>query len=206
MNSAVLKKTLEQQVEQDYFGFYAKCEDPKYQLIDGEITMMSPPHRNHTKIVSSLNTIINNHLKNIGRKCDVLPEKGAVIIPNSNGKHYQPDLLVECDIIDEVYSYNPIMIVEVLSNDRNKDLKTKFNVYKTYDSLLEYVVIEQHIMRITIYRKSNNWQSVDYVQGDIVYFESLNLKVDIEEIYENIDFNDMGVSYVRLSSDNNGSK
>ena len=206
MSSAVLKLTPEQQAEMDYVNFYAKCEDPKYQLIDGEITMMAPPHRNHTKIVSSLNTIISNHLDRIGRKCDVLPEKGAVIIPNSNGKHYQPDLLVECDVVDEVYSYNPIIIMDVLSQDRSKDFKIKFNVYKTYDSLLEYVVIEQHIKRITVYRKSNDWQSVDYVQGDIVYFESLNLEIDIEEIYKNIDFNDMGVAYVKLSSDNNGSK
>ena len=67
-------------------------------------------------------------------------------------------------------------------------------------------MIEQHIKRITVYRKSNDWKSVDYVQGDIVYFESLNLEIDIEEIYKNIDFNDMGVAYVKLSSDNNGSK
>lgn len=193
--SAFKKPTREQEVEQDYLNYYAKCVDPKYQLIDGQIVLMAPPNRNHTKIVSNFDVKISNHLKKIGRKCDVLPEKGAILIPNSDNNHYQPDLLVECEPIDNVFSYNPILIVEVLSKDRNKDLKEKFEVYKTYDSLLEYVVVEQYIMRITVYRKSENWQAVDYTQWDTILLESIGLEINVEEFYENIDFDENGVAY-----------
>lgn len=68
----------------------------------------------------------------------------------------QPDLLVACDLEDNVtekgrYMGTPTLVVEILSDStRTKDLITKLNTYAT-SGVKEYWIIDQKQGMITIY-------------------------------------------------------
>lgn len=61
-------------------------------------------------------------------------------------------------------------------------------MYKTLDSLQEYAVVEQNIMRVDIFRRVDDWNATRYEKGDDVEFQSIDLTVPIAEIYDRILF------------------
>lgn len=202
MNSAIKQKTVEQEFEQ----YYADVQDPIYVIRDGEIVMMSPPSDPHKLINGSFYNWIKNHLRDTKSKCKVFYEKARIKIPGkfspktNKPSTYEPDITVVCRYTGGEYSDYPTIIVEVLSTKRNKDLVEKFEVYKKYDSLLEYVIVEQHIMEIKIFRRKDEWKPVIYTEGSIVHLESIGLELEIEKIYEDVEFDDDGYVYVPLSN------
>lgn len=189
MSNAVLKPEYSD-VEEEFYQHYVNCEDPKYTIVDGEIVLMSPPSKNHTRIVRNLSTQIDLHIIENNKDCEVFPEHYTIPIPNSK-KYYLPDLTVECKNIK-----TPILIIEVLSKNRDTDLNKKFDVYSKINSLREYVVIEQHIMEVKIFRRKDDWKATIYSYGSLVHFESIDFEIEIEKIYRMIEFNEDGIAYV----------
>lgn len=187
------------QIEDDYLNYYFASDNPTYELLNSQIVTMSPPSLTHIYIVGDLFGEIREHLKKNKNPCSVFAENRALKI-NENNPHYsKPDLMVECEIIDEKYAYNPVLIAEVLSKDRKKDLVTKFEIYKQIDSLMEYAVIEQTTMQVIVFRRKNNWNPMIYTEGSVIHFESINLKLEIEKIYSHISFDEYGKSYIHIS-------
>ncbi len=181
----------------EYFAML-ECSKDKLELIDGQVYAMAGGSRNHHRLIRKLSKLIDNHLDNT--PCEVLAE---FMLRMKNDDYLFPDLLVECD--NDMYDYatQPKLIIEVLSDStRRYDLTTKFNMYKTLESLQEYVVVEQSIMRVDIYRKSDDWNATRYEKGDDVEFQSIGLIVPIAEIYDRILFaEDITAKTIRLARD-----
>jgi len=74
--------------------------------------------------------------------------------------------------------------VEVLSKStRQRDKTLKKMAYQSLPSLQEYVLIEQDFVDVEVCRRSAQWQSQHYLLGDEVWFESIDFRLPIEEIY-----------------------
>jgi len=58
--------------------------------------------------------------------------------------------------------------------------------YLNKPSLQEYVLIEQDFVDIEIVRRTENWQSKHYFMGDEISFESIDLSLSVEEIYQRV--------------------
>ncbi len=182
----------------EYFAMLKHSND-KLELIDGQVYAMAGGSRRHARIIGNLFRVMANHLKD--GACEVLSEFTVEV---DRGYVY-PDILVDCsnelNQADDSYATEPSIIVEVLSpSTMNYDLTKKFDMYKTIDSLQEYVVVEQNIMRIDIYRRSDDWNATRYEKGDDVEFQSIDLTVPIAEIYHRILFaEDMTAKKIRLA-------
>ena len=50
------------------------------------------------------------------------------------------------------------------------------------------VLIEQDFISVEVCRRSSGWTSQHYLDGDEVYFESLDLKLVVEEIYRWVEY------------------
>jgi Uma2 family endonuclease len=162
----------------------------KHEYEDGYVYAMSGTSKSHEKIIGNLSGEFRQSLKDM--PCDVYTSNIKVYV--SETKFYYPDVMVVCgeDNDDEYYAEKPILIVEVLSDStKRKDRTTKRLAYQTLPSLQEYVLIEQDIVDIEVSRRSANWQSQHYFLGDEVFFESLDLKVPVEEIYRRVENEDM---------------
>jgi len=164
--------------------------DIKHEYIDGYVYAMAGASTNHGRIASNVAGELRQHLKNL--PCDVLIADFKVNV--NRHKFFYPDVVVICDSnnADVYYTEKPLLIVEVLSNStQRKDRTLKRLAYQSLPSLQEYVLIEQDFVDVEVSRRSVNWDSHHYFLGDEVYFESLDLKLLVTEIYRRVDNEDM---------------
>jgi len=163
--------------------------DIKYEYIDGFVYAMSGAKRNHNLISGNVFYEMKYHLK--GKPC--LPFTSDMKVKTER-KYFYPDVLVDCSEGkgSDTFTESPSIIVEVLSKSTRKmDETTKKLTYTTIPTLQEYVLIEQDIVDVEVFRKSNDWRSDHYFLGDEITFESIGLTLSVEEIYDRVDNEDM---------------
>jgi Uma2 family endonuclease len=164
--------------------------DIKHEYENGTVYAMSGTSVNHDRISKALARKLAEHLDN--SLCEVLGQDVKVYV--ADDKFYYPDLMVICNHENgnDYYTDKPILIIEVLSNStQRKDRTIKRWAYQTLPSLQEYVLIEQDFVEVEVSRRSLGWKSEHCFLGDEVFFESLDLKVPVTEIYRRVDNEDM---------------
>ncbi|OAI16159.1 hypothetical protein A1507_12160 [Methylomonas koyamae] len=163
--------------------------DIKHEYDDGEVVAMSGDSKNHERIKMNLARLLGNHLQ--GKPCEPFSSDVKVKV----GQYlFYPDAMVVCDDTSthDYYAETPVLIVEVLSKStRRRDETIKRRLYQTIPSLLEYVLIEQDIVDVEVCRRSEGWVSNHYFLGDQARLESVDLTLDVAEIYERVDNDDM---------------
>ncbi len=164
--------------------------ETKHEYIDGYVYAMAGASSNHGRIASNLSRELGQHLKEL--PCDVFVADFKVNVNKT--KFFYPDVVVICtpENGDAYYTEKPVLIVEVLSGStRRKDRTLKQLAYQSLPSLLEYVLIEQDFVDVEVSRRSANWDSHHYFLDDEVYFDSVDLKLPVTEIYRRVDNEDM---------------
>ena len=175
---------------EEYFVWEAQQLE-KHELINGRVYAMTGGTRNHSDIAGNIMTIFKTHLRGSG--CKVYNSDCRINIIGTNDFTY-PDLSVTCDQRDKkhpLYITYPCLIVEVLSPTTEAyDRGKKFARYRRNPSLIDYVLVSSEEMAIDIYHKNEagDWLILSYRAGDVVEFKSINLRVTIEQIYEEIIF------------------
>lgn len=101
-------------------------------------------------------------------------------------------MVVCSDSGSEFFTQTPIIIVEVLSRStRHTDKGAKLLEYINMPSMQEYLIIEQDIASIDVFRRSEGWVLKNYILGESIYFESIDLTLSVVDIYHRIDNEDM---------------
>ncbi len=181
---------LNQQYEDNYLSEeeYLATEPAsalKREYIDGRVYAMAGAGYNHNCIAVNVLGEFRNHLK--GTPCATF----MADIKLKLGKDYvYPDVLVDCSKMqgDDVFSTEPVIIVEVLSRStRRTDTTTKLIRYINLPSLQEYVLIEPDIVSVQVLRRSKNWLPDYFFLGDNVSFESIGLTLPVEDLYDRVD-------------------
>ena len=163
--------------------------DIKHEYIDGEVYAMVGAKIEHIRITGNLSRELGNHLK--GKACSVFASDLKVKVGDN---YYYPDVVVDCSVLEygATFTENPVIVVEVLSEStRRVDRTHKKMEYMTLETLMEYVLIEQDICKVEVYRRRDDWKPTYYTLGENVDFESIDVRVSVEEIYDRIKNNDM---------------
>jgi Uma2 family endonuclease len=105
-------------------------------------------------------------------------------------------VVIDCDEStqdsDSLYAQQPTIVIEVLSRTtRHLDRGAKLLSYINIPSLQEYVLVEQEFASIDVLRKSDGWVPRNYALGDDIHFESVDLTVSVEAIYQSVVNQDM---------------
>jgi len=133
---------------------YGLPDGTRAELINGHIYYMSPPSRNHQKIVSKLNQKIANYIDSHDGSCEVYPAPFAVFLENDHINYVEPDLSVICDkdkLDDKGCHGAPDWIIEVVSlSSRRMDYSIKLFKYRTA-GVREYWIIDVEKNRITVH-------------------------------------------------------
>ena len=147
---------------------------------------------NHNQIVSNLIEVLSAKLKKKG--CRTFANDLKIWIEKRR-RFFYPDLAVICGKIEYVEDRNdtisnPIVIVEVLSDSTEaKDRGEKMLAYRTLESLQEYVLVAQDKAIVEQYTKNEdeNWiHKATIGLKSIVRFESIEIELTLEEIYQRI--------------------
>ncbi len=174
---------------EDYLKFELVSE-VKHEFIDGQVYAMAGASANHDRISVNILRKFGNHLEN--STCE--PFTSDMKLKTSTGNFRYPDCMVICDKDDEnkFYKTKPVILVEVISRSTRKiDKKDKLLEYINISSLQEYVIIEQDVVDIEVFRRSNHWRNNHYFLGDEIVFESIDLTLSVEEIYHRVQNEDM---------------
>ncbi|MGZ8160779.1 MAG: Uma2 family endonuclease [Methylobacter sp.] len=178
----------------------------KHEFIDGEVFAMAGASESHNLLSLNMASELRNKLK--GMPCRTFIADMKVKVAND---FFYPDVMVVCqqDIaMDgvyaasqsgtgaanefEYYKQSPVIIVEVLSKSTRKfDQTLKRLKYQNIPTLEEYILIEQTIGEIEVFRKKDHWQSSYYYLGDAITFESLGVTVLVEDIYYQVNNDDV---------------
>lgn len=162
----------------------------KHEYVDGQVFAMSGASKNHVRIVQNLSKHFGIHLDD--SPCE--PMASDMKVKTSSSKYRYPDFMVVCDETDEneYFTDTPVILVEVLSRSTRKiDEQIKRIEYINLPSLQEYVIIEQYVADISVFRKKDQWQPTHYFLGDDITFESIGLTLAVEELYKRVDNQDV---------------
>ena len=169
-------------------------DENRYELIDGEIHMLSAPLSDHALINAKLHTALANFLS--GKQCRAFHCPVDVFLfnqPNAPGNaiNYvvQPDIAVVCDPKQKgrrgIYGA-PKLVVEVLSaSSRSLDRVTKYRLYEQA-GVEEYWIADPKHGTVSVFRLDGE----KYVPFDVFTKEAAlhsavfpGLSVDLAEIF-----------------------
>jgi Uma2 family endonuclease len=174
----------------DYLA--AEQDSPiKHEYRQGYAYAMAGASNTHVLITVNLATLLRNHVRGSG--CRVYAADTKTHIQSIN-IYYYPDVVVSCDQRDRSFSNflrYPSLIVEVLSDTTEAfDRGDKFADYRKLESLQEYVLVSQTLMRVECFRRNENGQWVLYTfeAQDQLHLGSLDFSCPVVDVYEDIDF------------------
>jgi len=167
--------------------------DIKHEYINGHVYAMAGASKNHNLISGNIFFSIQNNLRNNKSSCNTFSSDMKVKVSQSANSYFYPDLMVVCENNnDDFYQNSPVIIVEVLSKSTEKqDKSNKRLSYFNIPTLKEYVLIEQDKCEVLVFEKDKGWQSIYYFLGDEITFKSINVTLSVEEIYYQIDNEDI---------------
>ena len=166
-----------------------RVSETKHEYLDGRVLAMAGANHNHSRISANVLGEFRSHLK--GRPCEAFMADTKV---KAGQNYFYPDVVVDCTNAagDADFLTSPLLIVEVLSNSTRKiDTTKKLLYYINIPALEEYVLIEQDIVSIIVMRRKRDWRSEYYYLGDRVTFDSIQLTLSVEAIYERVDNDDL---------------
>lgn len=186
-------KALQTYTRQDYLSYEERAET-KSEYHQGQIIAMAGASLKHNHIVSNIHANLYNHL--LDSDCTVFMSDLRLWLEKVDRYTY-PDLMVVCGEADLVEGRmdtitNPRIIIEVLSDSTaNYDRSNKFHAYRTLDSFVEYLLIDQHRPRVEYFRRERDtlWEIGLFRHlVAVVVLQSVGVELGLEQIYRQIDF------------------
>jgi Uma2 family endonuclease len=161
----------------------------RHEYIDGQLRAMAGAGDSHEGVALLLAVRLVQHLR--GKPCRVYKGDMKLRIQQRTQARkvvfYYPDIMVVCDPADngENFKTRPKMIVEVLSNDKGRDLIEKLAVYREIDSLEEYFVVSRNAQRpeVTVFRRRTDFAPEILQEGPFT-MESIGMALTVKELYD----------------------
>jgi Uma2 family endonuclease len=119
------------------------------------------------------------------------------LLVKKEGLYTYPDVMVICGELEFAMGRmdtvtNPTVIVEVLSKStRDYDRGFKFHMYRTIDTFVDYLLIEQQQVYLEYFHKleDGRWILVEFIDPEkSVTIESIGLEIPIARIYHKVDW------------------
>jgi Uma2 family endonuclease len=173
---------------QDYFDWEAQ-QELRYEYFDGQVYAMTGGSLAHGRIGLNISAILRTHNRSHG--CLTFNSDCKVGL-SDQGPFTYPDISVSCDQRDRQamqFIQYPCLIIEVLSPSTEAyDRGGKFKLYRSLDSLQEYVLIGSETKTIEVFRRnpSGSWEFRAYGETDEVTLNSVGLNIPVPAAYEDV--------------------
>ena len=145
------------------FAYAMEEDNEDYEVINGQVYMMSRPSTAHMKVELNIATIFKIYLK--GKSCVPFNENDVFFDDDNN---FVPDVMIVCnpDIIKERGIFGtPDLVVEILSpSTAIKDKMDKFFAYERY-GVKEYWIVSPREKSVEVYQlKEGKLERAGYYQ------------------------------------------
>ena len=154
----------------------------RYELVDGILVAMNPPHPRHADIVENIGRVLERQVR---PPCRVYRAEIGVAVGEQGRDWREPDLVITCSRPEAGYVRSPRLVVEVLSPSTEKDDRTtKLDFYETIDSLTSILLVWQEERRVRLRtRGASGWVDEDVIAAGTVRIADLQAELTLDEIY-----------------------
>ena len=177
--------------EEQYLAIERAAEF-RSEFIDGEMFAMSGGTNRRSRI--QRHVLVELDLALRASACEPFGPDSRVRV--SSRAYVYPDVTVVCgeqqavDQDDDIL-INPVAIFEVLSPSTEKyDRGMKFQLYRSIDSLRDYVLVDQAEVRVEQYTRQadGTWTLRDYQRPDEeLKIDSIGVAIPLLRIYDQVD-------------------
>lgn len=163
----------------------------RHEFVDGAVYAMAGASDTHNIVRGNLFAALNSHVQ---PPCQAF--SAEMKLQYSRGekqRFYYPDVFVACDSQDrERYvRHTAVLIVEVLSPSTERTDRTeKFEIYTAMPTVSEYGLLSQEAMELELHRRRTGWKRELYQRENTVTFESVDLTINVSQLYRNVAFED----------------
>jgi len=174
-----------------------RAAERKSEYRDGEIVGMTGATRRHSLITVNVASELYRQLK--GRPCEVHAADLRVLIAAAHLYTY-PDVIVVCgepalaDRYRDILT-NPTVLIEVLSPGTEAyDRGTKFEHYRTLDSLREYLLVSQSRPQVDHFMREDGGPWLLSAANDLaaaIVLPSIQCQLAMAEIYDKVKFGEI---------------
>jgi Uma2 family endonuclease len=173
--------------EDEFFAFLATAEG-RFELVDGEITMMAGANQRHQDIVMNIAGSLHAQLR--GTKCRPTTADTAV---KTNGNIRYRDVVVDCGPRNDrsMWATTPTLAIEVLSQSTKLiDSHRKLIEYKAHPDI-QYVlhVDPDSPSALLHYRQGEGWRERVFESlDDVVEFPEIGASLALNDVYYGLEF------------------
>ncbi|MDY6868983.1 MAG: Uma2 family endonuclease [Chloroflexota bacterium] len=175
----------------DYFALEEQAE-VKSEYYQGHVVAMTGASLNHNRLVRNTTFAINDQLT--GQPCEIFIGDVRVWVEKKDVFAY-PDVMVVCGSPALMENRtdtltNPKVIIKVLSpSTMGYDRGEKFQAYWSLDSFEEYVLVDQHQIRVEYFRRVDKtlWELRIFTKlDDSLTLQSIDTKISLHKIYQDV--------------------
>jgi Uma2 family endonuclease len=170
---------------EDYLNF-EQTSSEKHEFVHGEIFAMAGATERHNRLTGRFYALL---LAAEDGKCRTYFSDMKLRTPNNVG--YYPDVLVVCDESDDhpLVKRKPCLIIEILSDSTEAiDRGEKLGNYRLFESLKAYVLVNQTIQRVEMYRRheDTSWRYESYEAGQHFKLPCVGLELAVDSLYQGL--------------------
>ncbi|WP_414040084.1 Uma2 family endonuclease [Acidithiobacillus sp. M4-SHS-6] len=172
---------------QDYLDG-EQTSDIKHEYLAGQVLAMAGASDRHGLIAMALGAALHPLARKRG--CQLFMADMKVRVDDGDDTYfYYPDLLLSCDPEDRpspYYRAHPCLIVEIASPSTARiDRREKRFAYRNIAGLREYLIIDQDVRRVDIYRYPEGIH--DTCQEGSFRLACLDADIRLETIYADVE-------------------
>lgn len=172
--------------------------DCKYEYLNGMAYLMSGGSVVHDRISWNVGHALDSQLRSGPCRAFGVDVQVLLGTKKNSKKHYAyPDATVSCNVTDRrpenTLIESPRVVIEVLSpSTEARDRGVKFKAYQGCPTMQEIVLMSQFAQYVEIWQRdnqdTNTWHYRHYGPGEIVEIKSIDVQIDIANIYQGLDF------------------
>jgi Uma2 family endonuclease len=158
------------------------------EFVDGSVYAMSGASDRHGLVTLALGSRLFDR---VPANCQVFTSDMKLRIADEATSivYYYPDVLVSCaaDDREKYYRDKPVLLIEVISPSTERiDRIEKLAAYKRIPSLVEYVIAEQDMPKVEVFRRRTAWHGEEYLTGTTFHLESVGMEFSIDDVYRRV--------------------
>lgn len=161
----------------------------KHEFVDGAVYAMAGASGRHNLVAGNIFAALHNHL---AERCRVFTADMKLRIKAvAKTLFYYPDLMVSCAAEDQTADFieQPVLVIEVLSPSTERiDRTEKFDAYRRIPSLQEYVLADQDMPKVEVFRRRTAWAREEFYPDDGFTLESAALEMTVAQVYRRVAF------------------
>lgn len=169
-----------------------EVSEVRHEYVDGRVYAMAGATVSHALVQG--NAFASLHASLRGKECRPFGSDMRVrVVTPGRPNFYYPDVSVVCDsnANSDLYQDRPVVIVEVLSHStRRIDDGEKREAYFSIPTLLVYLLAEQDMAAVKVYRRTESAFSIETHTGleAVIDLPEIDARLPLADLYQGVDF------------------